>query len=387
MALDRQAQSLRRKLLRAIRLLPSGDSPEIKRRAVGPWRVQFMEMMFARKPYFRLDEDSYLSNLAVGGSLVPEAISPVLIPCQTRRDYDVYDYFRMWSSFPTLDRPGRRIKFLVRDAGQAGFPIMGLCCLSSAVRQLRVRDEWIGWHLSPGARARNLALVLDLSTCISVPPYSYLTAGKLLASMMASNEVRDHYRNRYATQRSIIRRRILTDLVLLVTSAGYGRNAPQYKGLSYNGSTLFQFIGYTRGYSTFQIPTHLYADVKAFVQKRRLRSNPTRDGGPSAKIRILRFAARELGISEEGLVFSGHRRAVFAAPLATNWRECLLARTRAVGYCDYPLADVVQRWKDSWFLKRAAEPSVMDRVRAFVREDLRMSRLLQCFSKCPTGGD
>jgi hypothetical protein len=336
-------------------------------------------MTFSRKPYLQLEEDKYLSNLAHGKQLAFDRISPVLVVCQTREDYDLYDYFRMWSSFPTVDRPGRRLKLLIRDSGQPRSPLMGLCCLSSAVRQLRVREEWIGWQgrKSFKIRAQNLAYIMDLSNCLSVPPYSNLTGGKLLAAMMASNEVRDIYRNRYLAQRSMFRQRILIELVLITTSAVYGSNAPQYKGLSYNGSRLYQFLGYSTGYSTFQIPPELYNEVKGFVLRRRKHCDPTMAGGANAKIRILRFAARELGIREESLVLSGQRRGIFAAPLASNWKEFLLGKTRAPEYFDYPLNTIVDRWRKDWLIRRISDESVLSKVNSFQPDGARISKLLQ----------
>ncbi len=367
---------LRRELLLAVKHLPGGGTQEEKRRAAEPWRIQFVRQMFDRKPYFAKREDEFLSNLASGALFDPEKIQPQLFVCKSREDFDVYDYFRMWSSFPTLDRPGRRLKFIVRDAGIPSKPIMGLCCLSSPVRSIRVRDHWIAWQDRPRIRQKNLAMVMDLSTCIGLPPYSYLTAGKLLAAMMASNEVREAYRARYALQRSRIRRRILTDIVLLMTSACYSSNAAQYKGLGFTSSQLFRFIGYTSGYSTFQIPPDLYGQVKKFVIKRRRTANPTRDGGPSAKIRILRWAARDLSISEQRLVYTGHRRAVFAAPLARNWREFLLGHTSRIEYFDYTLECLIRRWKEKWLKRRCENSIVMDKVYRFHPEELRMTRTL-----------
>ena len=193
--LPQAARSLRRRVLSATRRIPTANGAESRRLAVVPWRLDFIRSMFAKKPYLVASEDRYLSQLISGVDLCPAKIAPELVPCRTREDFDLYDYFRLSSSFPTSDRPGRRLKFLLRDVGNPGAPLMGLCCLSSAVRQLRVRDDWIGWTASESRRARveRLAYVMDVSTCLSLPPYSFLTAGKLLAAAMASNEVRSVY--------------------------------------------------------------------------------------------------------------------------------------------------------------------------------------------------
>ena len=373
----RDARRLRRKLNEVINDTPDGSSAEAMRNAVIPWRRRFAEQMFEKKPRLRSHEDQYLSQLIFGKALCEENVTPVLTPCVTPEDFDIYDYFRMWSSFPTLDRPGRRLKFLLRDVGHPGAPLMGLCCLSSAVRQVQARENWIGWSEPKwlGVRAHGLAFIMDLSTCVTVPPYSYLTAGKLLAAMMASDEIRDVYRARYRRQRSVFRRRIIKDFVLMTTTAGYGRNAPLYKGLSYNDSRLFEFIGYTSGYSSFQIMPKLYEEVKKFTAERRGIGNRVLCGA-NARFRILRFAARELGIPEEKLIFSGHKRALFVAPLAENWREYLFGSVAAPRYYHYSSSDIVQRWKTQWLSKRMSDSFVRDRVNHFVPESLRMTRLL-----------
>jgi hypothetical protein len=137
------------------------------------------------------------------------------------------------------------MKFLVRDAGHPGRPLMGICCLSSPVRQLRVRDESIGWEGSEyqTIRARNLVYVSDLSTCVGVPPYSYLTGGKLLAGLMTSDEVRSLYRERYQHQLTLRHSVCAEELYLLTASGCYGSNAPQYKGLKCNGRSFTYVSG------------------------------------------------------------------------------------------------------------------------------------------------
>ena len=80
------------------------------------------------------------------------------------------------------------------------------------------------------------------------------------------------------------------------------------------GRSLYRFLGYSRGYSHFQIDPVLYEDVKAFVIRRRPETAGKFRTWSNSKIRVLRMAARELEIPEEQLVFSGHQRSIFAAP-------------------------------------------------------------------------
>ena len=271
------------------------------------------------------------------------------------------------------------MKFLIRDAGHPDRPLIGVCCLSSPVRQLRVRDEWIGWQGPEhrAIRARNLVHVSELSTCVSLPPYSFLTGGKLLAGLMTSDEVRSLYRARYRDRLTLRQSLCADELYLLTTSGCYGSNTPQYKGLRCDGRALYRFLGYSRGYSHFQISPMLYEDVKKFVQRRRPETIGKFRTWSNSKIRVLRMAARELNISEELLVFTGHQRAVFVAPLAENWRELLSSKEVDSNAIRYPAGDIVEYWNRNWLDRRLKDRAVARNVKAFVPQDVQVSRFLE----------
>jgi hypothetical protein len=371
-------RKLKSEILDLIRNMPPSATIEERRTAVKSWHTEFIESTILGKPYLAKNENTYLGALIPGRLLNPNKIKPRLFLCSEREDYDLYDYLRMSSSFPTQDRPGRRMKFIVRDMGHSGAPVMGVCCLSSTVRQLKARDQWIGWidKHSVEARAENLAYIMDISTCVSVPPYSYLTGGKLLCYMMLSNEVRALYSLRYANRLSRLRRRILTDVVLLIATGAFSGNTPQYKGVTLAGQKLFKFIGYSSGYSTFQVPSALYDRIKELLSAYGKLCVPTLEGGSNQKLRMLRIAARELGIDGEHLVFSGHRRAIYAAPVAANWREFLQGRTRRIEYHDFPLVRLVEEWKSRWLSRRMQSARVVEQLESFRPEQLKIANLL-----------
>lgn len=377
-------KKLKTELLKMIEQLPSGDDAVGRRMAVEGWQRDFVAALLRKKPYLLSNEAIYLSSLIDGTDLDSNKISPQLLPCTCREDYDLYDYLRMLSSFPTQDRPGRRMKFLVRDVGHPGAPVMGICCLSSTIKQLKALDQWIGWAGKEWQtiRTHNLAFIMDISTCLGIPPYSYLTSGKLLCYMMLSNEVRELYRQRYEFKPSESKNRILKDIVLLLTTGAFGENTPQYKGITFSGQKQFRLIGLTSGYSTFQVSPALYKQIKQLVNSNGQSQIPTIDGGASAKLRILRYGARELGIDEEQLVFSGHRRAVFAAPIAVNWREFLRMETQRIEYCDYPLQELINEWKSRWLRRRLRARHVRTQISAFRPDLLRISRLIDA-RQCP----
>jgi len=59
---------------------------------------------------------------------------------------EIWRYFRHTWSNQYVSVPGRTMMLLVRDRAAEFHPIIGIAALSSAVVQLRERDEWIGWE-------------------------------------------------------------------------------------------------------------------------------------------------------------------------------------------------------------------------------------------------
>lgn len=59
---------------------------------------------------------------------------------------DIWRYFRhTWTNYYATT-PGRTMPILVRDRASKFHPVIGLAALSSAIVQIRERDDWIGWQ-------------------------------------------------------------------------------------------------------------------------------------------------------------------------------------------------------------------------------------------------
>ena len=59
---------------------------------------------------------------------------------------DIWRYFRHTWSNQYSSTPGRALLILVRDRAAPYHPVIGIAALTSAIVQIRERDEWIGWH-------------------------------------------------------------------------------------------------------------------------------------------------------------------------------------------------------------------------------------------------
>lgn len=59
---------------------------------------------------------------------------------------DIWRYFRhTWTNY-YASTPGRTMPLLVRDRAAKFHPVIGIAALSSAIVQIRERDDWIGWQ-------------------------------------------------------------------------------------------------------------------------------------------------------------------------------------------------------------------------------------------------
>src|SRR6266487_1934674 len=184
-------------------------------------------------------------------------IAPYIQECHTEKEHIIWRYLRYCGATPYSEYVGRRQRFLIRDAGHANHPIIGITAIGSSILQLSVRDRWIGWQIDTSlteeesmqrkhgklsyeealARTRirrersrelyeikkqRIAAIADLYVSQAVPPYNELTAGKLLCLMMLSNEVRDLFHAKYVGQQTQISKREVSDLVLIVTTSVFG---------------------------------------------------------------------------------------------------------------------------------------------------------------------
>jgi hypothetical protein len=59
---------------------------------------------------------------------------------------DIWRYFRHTWANQYASTPGRTLPLLVRDRAAPFHPVIGIAALSSAIVQIRERDEWIGWQ-------------------------------------------------------------------------------------------------------------------------------------------------------------------------------------------------------------------------------------------------
>ncbi len=129
---------------------------EMETRRLGPkgWASIFNLMRDGKELAVDLARISILKHHDAQITRLRDLIQPYIQPvsqglsCRFTgiRLFDIWRYFRFTWSTLYNSTPGRRMKFLVRDAAAPFHPIIGIAELSSSVVQLTCRDQWIGWH-------------------------------------------------------------------------------------------------------------------------------------------------------------------------------------------------------------------------------------------------
>lgn len=363
--------------------LSGGDAKAQLRKAHELQRTAVLE---DAQSFIESVEDWAIDQFANGNEIDPSAIQPYLVAVQTQREADLFRYATLQWSVPVSQGYGRRTRFLLKDRNTG--KLMAVFALGDPVIAQASRDVTIGW--SKDQRVRRLYNVLDAFVLGAVEPYRQLLGGKMAALATLSNETRAHIVRKYVGSISEIKAEQKDPTpVLITTSSALGRSSV-YNRVTFNGSTMFHSVGYTKGYGHFQFSEDLFADLRDFVRRTAQedesqsgRDQSSRYGsGPNWRFRVLRNALQLLGIPEDALKHN-IRREVFLAPTAYNWDEFLRGETDEPVLMDLPLEDLGAYYRDRWAIGRAQRRPC---YRLWDREDARLSRQLEGHRQLAFGG-
>ena len=138
--------------------------------------------------------DLFLEEIANGDEVDPTKVSPELVEARSdARSGQLFRFASLLWSIPVSQGYGRRLRYLVKDRSNG--KLIGIFALGDPVFNLRVRDEWIGWNQAD--RRERLVNLMDAYVVGAVPPYGSLLGGKLVASLIASQEVGSKFQERY----------------------------------------------------------------------------------------------------------------------------------------------------------------------------------------------
>ena len=303
-------------------------------------------------------------EFAEGREVDPHRVTPRLHEVRSgTREADLFRLSCLLWSVPVSRGFGRRIRFVVKD--EYNGKLIGLIALGDPVFNLRVRDRWIGW--SSKDRQERLCNVMDAYVLGAVPPYNRLIGGKLVAALIASQEVRNAFRRKYGSTTGIIDGRVKNaKLVLATTTSALGRSSI-YNRLKIGDHLMFQPLGYTAGWGHFHVPEAVFRDMHALLRSydHQYATGYKFGNGPNWRMRVIREALRVLDLPQDALLH-GVQRQVFAVPLAKNCREILQGEHVRCRWRNWSVAQLSSFCRDRWVIPRATRDASYADVR---RED------------------
>lgn len=305
-------------------------------------------------------------NLANGYDVMCSEIDPIIEVCETQTQKDLFRIFRYYWSSPYSDYVGRRIKILIRDRGLPNKPVIGIAALGSPIIHIPERDEFIGWDTK--TRTKNLIYTMDAFVIGALPPYNYLLGGKLISLLLASNEVRKIYREKYKGKVTIIENRVANSLVGIFTTSLYGKSS-QYNRLKLKDNLLYNHIGHTKGYGTLHLSKETIQEMAKFLKSRNIDVDNRFGDGPSWVMRVINAAGEFVGFDSDFLLKHSFKRSIYFVPLAKNYREFLNGETKRPVYFNYSKRELVNYWKERWFESRKRNSDVIKNVLDFIPND------------------
>jgi len=296
-------------------------------------------------------ESILLARMAHGQDLVPEDIRPEIVQVQPdSEDELLFRYASLHWTIPVSSGYGRRLRFLILDG--ANRKLIGIVGLGDPVFSLAHRDSWIGWTKED--RRERLHHVMDAFVLGAVPPYSYLLCGKLVAMLVASNEVREAFKQKYAGRTSLIQKRVLQgELALVTTTSALGRSSV-YNRIGYAGRLLYQSVGFTKGYGEFHFSNGMYSTISEYVVTN---CKPTAKHalwgtGFRSRREVVKKCLAAAGLSAEWLNH-GIQREIFVVPLASNSARFLTGQDASIQYYDQPASKLAEWFQERWLLPRS----------------------------------
>jgi hypothetical protein len=302
------------------------------------------------------------ANLADGNQVLCSKIDPIFEVCETQKQKDLFRIFRYYWSSPYSDYVGRRIKLIIRDNALPNKPVIGIAALGSPIIHIPERDSFIGWDKN--TRTKNLIYTMDAFVIGALPPYNYLLGGKLISLLLASNEVRKIYYEKYKDTITLIDKRKENQLIGIFTTSLYGKSS-QYNRLKYHEQLLYKPIGCTKGYGTLHLSKETIQEMVTLLKSKNKIVNHRFGDGPSWVMRVIASAGELVGFDHNFLLRHSFKRNIYFVPLAKNHKEFLNGETKRPDFYNYPMKDIVDFWKTRWLMNRKQNLDVIADVLNF----------------------
>lgn len=312
------------------------DQEKIDKDAIRNQHASQREDRLRKSESFLVDNGARLLRyFANGEEIIPEKICPVLERVPSRSwQADLFRLASLTWSVPVSSGFGRRIRYLVWD--QHNGKLIGIIAIGDPVFNLSVRDDLIGWD----HRAKMLRLVniMDAYVLGAVPPYNGLLGGKLVASLLRSQELYNDFKEAYGSTEGLISKQEKSARLLAITTSSSMGRSSVYNRLKLSGRDYLQPIGYTRGWGHFHIPDSFFYELREYLRLigHRYADQHGFGQGPNWRLRTTKAALRAIGF-EQQVLRHGIKRQVFICKLADNAFDVLRS-----GECDPDISSLLK---------------------------------------------
>ena len=275
---------------------------------------------------FLHDEKYYLSKIYNTNNI--DDFIPEIEFCETYEQKDIWMYYRLKiSSFPYTSTVCRVIKMLIRDKTTKKY--VGFTSLGSDIIKCKSISDYIGWNNSDKIVHKKMNNVMNITTCISIPPFSFnFNGGKLMAQLMFSKKVSEYFENKYNDK--------------LAGIATFSLNG---KGVQYDRLKELKYIGLTSGYGASHIDNSTYEYIKQYMKENDMYKKY------KSRMHMLYDFCNHLEINN--LSYHGNQRGVYFGYTGSNSKKFLCNESDDF-VPDYikSVNDIGTYWKNRWAKQR-----------------------------------
>lgn len=251
-----------------------------------------------------------------------------------------------WWSLP-FDRPfGRQMRYILWDEyHNAPFGLIGL---QSPPLVSKIRDSTLG--LVNGTREIWINQSLYAQRLGALPPYNDLLGGKMIGLSLTANEIRDRYAEKYENILTLMKSRTIPNrLLFITTTSAYGKSSV-YERIKYENELVANFLGYTSGAGTFQLPEELYQKCLKLLEQEGSSVKRGYGSGPSRKMKLISSAFTKLKI--KNFQYHNIKRGMYLIPLVKNL-ENVIHQNEDPEFFDRDFSALSKYWLERWAIPRS----------------------------------
>jgi hypothetical protein len=313
-------------------------------------KVSVNHILETKREFISRFEDKFLEKYIINGNeLDLHNIRPTLLSISNSHQNDLFNWIKLHWSVPVSSGYGRRLRYIVYDKGNDA--TIGIIGFADPVYGLKDRENLIGW--TPEVKKHKLKNIMDAFVLGSVPPYSYILGGKLVASLVMSPTIRKDFRKKYGGKRTRISNEIFDGRLAAITTASALGKSSVYDRIRIPGGSEFIHAGWSKGSGEFQFYNGVYEEIFKLAHNSSLKfKNPKWGNGVRNRRTVIKTALRMLGMSPD-LLYHSVKRELFVVPTGVHSFRFLKGETKQIKYYYIKEWEIADYAIGRWVLSRA----------------------------------